>query len=98
MEEEEQYRSLEFGGEMEDDNRPSAEVVALSNRLKKFVVSESFGDVKRVIDDVVGRYAVPVPRREYDSKAYEVYNIVRDVMNELTYSIVAVADISKGEQ
>lgn len=93
--EEEGFRQLEYGGEFVPEEVPDGRLMARSIRLAGFIKSQEFEDLKLIINTVVGRYAVPVARRPEDERAYQLFNNVRDVMNELMMEVLDVAAVSQ---
>lgn len=93
--EEEGFRQLEYGGEFVPPEVPDGRAMSLSIRLAGFIKSQEFEDLKTIINTVVGRYAVPVARRPEDERAYQLFNNVRDVMNEMVMEVLDVAAVSQ---
>lgn len=93
--EEESFRQLEYGGEFVPEEVPDGRLMSRSIRLAGFIKSQEFEDLKLIINTVVGRYAVPVARRPEDERAYQLFNNVRDVMNELMMEVLDVAAVSQ---
>lgn len=93
--EEESFRQLEYGGEFVPAEVPDGRAMSLSIRMAGFTNTQEFEDLKNLINTVVGRYAVPIARRDEDERAYQLFNNFRDVMNELMMEILDVAAVSQ---
>lgn len=92
---EEGFRQLDYGGEFTPPEVPDGRAMSMSLRMAGFTNTQEFEDLKKLINDVVGRYAVPIARRPEDERAYQLFNNVRDVMNELMMEVLDVAAVSQ---